>query len=157
MSARKRIGVFYSRGRQFGRILEAVRRDYPEAELVAVVPAGYPFPGDERGLCDGVVETGCEPYGIRHPMPLVRLIRLLRAQRFDPFIILFDSPRLRLLAALVGTPHTLYCAFDHALKPIHSTIAGVLADVAARGIVGRAVYGALWLAVRVRRVHRDPR
>jgi len=154
MSARARIGIFYSRGRPFGRILAAVRRDHPDAELVAVVPAGYPFPGGERGLCDAVVETGTEPYGIRRPGPLVRLIRLLREQRFDSLVILFDSPRLRLLAAFAGAPRTLYCAFDHALKPIRPTLAGVLADVAARAVIGRAVYAGLWLLIRIRRVRK---
>jgi len=71
--------------------------------------------------------------------------------RYDAFVILFDSPRQRILASLVRARRRLHCRLDGKVVELEYTISGVIVDAALRNLWGRLVYGLLWVLVRLLR------
>jgi hypothetical protein len=148
MSAGPRICVFYSKGRTYVDVLRCVAKAFPNAQLVAVIPAGYPLSPEETSLSAEVVMTESTRYSARQPGALLRLVRQLRAARYDTFVILFDSPRLRIFSALSRAKERLHCRMDGQLVPVTASIPGTMLDVAWRNVKGRIVYRWIWLVVR---------
>ena len=148
MSAGPRICVFYSKGRTYVDVMRCVANSFPNGQLVAVVPAGYPLSTEEAALATEVVVTESTRYSVRQPGALLRLVRQLRGARYDTFAILFDSPRLRIFSALAGAKERLHCRMDGRLVPVTASIAGTLLDVLWRNVKGRIVYRWIWLVVR---------
>ena len=168
------ICAFLSKGQNFVDVLRGIRSAYPGASIDAVIPRAYPLSDEERALADRIVETGQAHYGLRDAGPLLRLIRELRASHYDLFVIMFDSPKLRILARLsnaracalkwgqspiISHPDASLqvprdkiigdCPHLSNLIPIHPSIPGVLADVIFRNVWGRVAYSALWIVVRL--------
>jgi len=144
-----KVCAFYSKGRTYLDVLQCVRQRYPEAHVSAVIPARYPISREETALVDEVVETERTRYSLREIRPLIRLVRQIRAAHFDAFVVMFDSPRLRILSALSGARQRLFCRMDGEFAPLHSSVPGVMADVLVRSIRGRAAYAYIWLIVRL--------
>lgn len=152
MAERETIGVFYSKGRTFASALRCIRAARPGAALTAIVPEGYPVCDEERCVADAFLEIGKGRYGLKDVGALARLTGFLRVRRFDAFVILFDSPKLRVLSALVGAGERLFCRMDGKLLPVRQSIPGTTVEAVARALWGRLVYAALWMAIRVTRV-----
>lgn len=146
------IGVFYSKGRSYLEVLRCVHRHEPEARVCAIVPRGYLISPEERAASDEIVETERTGYSLQDLGALRSLLRQIRGARYDTFVILFDSPRLRILAALSGARQCAHCTFDGRLARIGPSVAGTLCDVAARNVWGRLVYALVWLVVWCLRV-----
>jgi len=152
MSEPARFGVFYSKGRSYLDVLRCVKQHEPESRVIAVVPPGYPISDEEEALAEAVIRTGHDRYGLRHPGALRRLVASLRGARYDCFVITFDSPKLRILAALSGARSPALVTLDGRLAPFRPSIAGTVADAVCRHLWGRAVFGWIWLVVRCTRV-----
>jgi hypothetical protein len=149
MTHSPRIGVFYSKGRTYLDVLRSLREEDPGAHVCAIVPAEYPVSRDESSLADEVIRIERSRYSWRDIRPLRRLMRQIRAARLDAFVILFDSPRLRILAALSGAKRCAYCTMDRRLVEVRPSVAATLANVVIRTIWGRLVYTGIWLAVHL--------
>jgi len=147
-----RICVFYSKGRSFADVLQAVKDKYPSAAIEAWIPRGYPASAEEKALATELLETEQALYSVRQPEFLLRLISQLRAKRYDLFLITFNSPKLQTLAALSGAAAKAYCGLDGRLWPIRPSVGKVLGDVACRAVRGRLTYAWIWLAVRCLKV-----
>ena len=139
------IAIFLSKGRSFVDVLRDVRHAYPGAHIDAIIPPAYPLSEEEQALANQVIETEQAHYSPRDTRALRRLIRQLRASHYDLFVILFDSPKLRLIARLSNAKTCVFHRLDHRLLTIRPTIPGIVADVVFRNVWGRVVYGALWL------------
>ncbi len=148
-SAGMRIGVFYSLGPHFLRTLSRLKADYPAASLTAMIPPGYPLSDDERALADAFVETELPHYSPRNVGPCLRLLRQIRAERYDLFAVMFESPQLRALSALSGAHRRACCLPRGHLAALNSSLPAVLADECTRRIWGRIAYAAMWLAIRI--------
>ena len=152
MTPAPQVCVFYSKGRTFADVVSHVKAREPNAQVFALVPAGYPVAEIELTPPHEVVQTELAQYSWRDLRPFLRLVRQLRRTRYDAFVILFDSPRLRVLSALSGATRRLYCAMDGDLVPVKASVAGTLAAELARMLWGRLAYAGLWVIVRVLRV-----
>ena len=149
MNGPRRIGVFYGKGRTFLDALKSIKSHDPAALVCAIVPAAYPISEDEIALTDEILETDRARYGARDIVPFLRLIRQLRGSHYDAFVILFDSPRQRILASLVRARQRSYCRLDGKVVELEYTIPGVIGDAALRNLWGRIVYALLWVLVRL--------
>lgn len=145
----KRIGVFYSPGRSLGEVLRAVRQVFPDGDISAIVPRGFSMSSADKSLCTAVIETCETAFSIRRPGSLAALAGRLRKERFDSFIIMFDSPRLRMFAGTIGAGETLYYTFDRRMQPIRGGTAGAAVMAAVNRIRGQAVYICIRLLVRL--------
>jgi uncharacterized protein YbaR (Trm112 family) len=143
------ICVFYSKGRTYLDVLQCVRKQYPDARLYAIIPPGYPVSAEERSLVDNAIQTDRPRYTLRDLRPLISLIRQIRAAHFDAFVVMFDSPRLRIFSALSGAQQRLFCRMDGQLVPLQDSIPDTLADTLVRSIRGRLTYACIWLIVRL--------
>lgn len=153
MTEPRRVCVYFSKGRSFGDALSAVRRYYAGARICAMIPAGARLTDVESSLVDEVVITEEAVYSMRHPRKLAHVIWKIRAARYDSFVILFDSPKLRLLAVASGARERAYCALNGRVAAIRPSVAGTVLGVVARSLWGRFAYAIIWLVVRATRVH----
>ena len=144
-----RIGVYYSVGPHFARTLQRLRREYPEARLIAIVPPGLELSEDARALAGESIVTEQPHYSPRNVSANLRLIRRLRSERFDAFCVLFDSMQLEGLAALTGARIRLCCLPQGRLVRLRAPLPIIIGQEAARQALGRLVYAGVWLAVRM--------
>lgn len=145
----KRIGVFYSRGPHFVRVLGRIRGEYPDAEIDAYVPEGFPeTPVLEQG-------ARCVPCaGGNTPGVLPRLIRSFRAARYDLFVVMFDSPKLQLLAAASGARQRLCHTVDGRVIPVRLALTQMLGGGLWRRLCGVIAYARIWYTVRCKPVNK---
>lgn len=151
-SATPRICAYFSVGRNYLKVLRAIRAEEPNARLCAMVPAGYPVSEAEASVADEIIETQLARYSAWNVPACLRLVRQLRAGRYDVFVVMFDSTELQVLSSLAGARRRSYCTMDGRLVPLTAPIPRVLAGAVARTVRGRLAYALLWLAVRVLRV-----
>ena len=142
----KRIGLFYSLGPHFVRALRQVRAAHPHARITAIVPPGFPKAMLEHA--DNVLTVPPPPHGLRNAAALVRV---LREQRFDRLVVLFDSPRLRVLARLSGARERWCCGPDGRHAALEGGILGTLLRGLGRKIRGHLTWARIWLEIRLAR------
>jgi len=146
MDVPKRIGLFYSLGPHFVRALRQVRAAHPHARITAIVPPGFPKAMLEHA--DNVLTVPPPPHGLRNAAALVRV---LREQRFDRLVVLFDSPRLRVLARLSGARERWCCGPDGRHAALEGGILGNLLRGLGRKIRGHLTWARIWLEIRLAR------
>jgi ADP-heptose:LPS heptosyltransferase len=149
MTNPKRVCVFYSKGRTLLDALKAVKSHDPEAVICVTIPSAYSMTPQELEIADEVLTAEKARYGARDAFAFLRLAGMLRHARYDAFVILFDTPRQRILASLVHPGKRLYCRLNGAVVEIKESVPRVIADAIIRAIAGRVVYIALWAYVRV--------
>lgn len=99
--APERICAFYSRGPHFIRMLKRLREEYPGETVIAAIPTSFPFEVIEP-LVDETVRLP-EVSEIARWRRSWAVVRRLRRARCGHIVVMFDSPRLNLLARLSGT------------------------------------------------------
>jgi len=139
MSETQHVCAFYSRGPHFVRLLKKLRIDYPGAQITAMIPAAFP-PEAIAGLADHVVTVPESARTGRNLKVLRRLAAALRKGRFDVLFIMFDSPRLRGLAALSGARTRLCFHVDGRITPVRFNPISQGFSAVSRGIRGRLLY-----------------
>ena len=142
-----RFAVFHSPGHDLRPVLDALREVRQDAEITLWIPKGHKLPEAISALADAVAETELPHYSPRHVRACLRLIRGLRAQRYNAFTVLFDSPQLRLLAALSGASQCWLATGDGRLTALPVNPLRVLAEETLRGIAGRLTYLRVWISV----------
>ncbi len=127
MTAPIKIGVLFNELEKSAQLLKGLRRRYPEAYVVAVVPErAAPAPEATEGA-DEVLPLELSPRRLLRKGTLSSVVERLRGQGFDLFILRFGTLKLRLLAAMV--------------RPARCElwlIGGIIAPVEAGGIVPAA-------------------
>lgn len=121
--APERICAFYSKGPQFVRMLKRLRAEYPDEIIVAAIPAEFPFSAIE-GLADETIrfpEAGGASLSAN-----LRVVRALRQSRSSHIVVMFDSPRLNLVARLSGASKRWCFSVDGRLRPLSQPLAHVI-------------------------------
>jgi len=135
----RNIAAFYSRGPHFARLLKELRKRYPEARITAIAPPG--FPQDALvGQADRLVYTDRPVYTLQEPGALLGLVGQIRKGKYDLFAVMFDSPKLRMLAALSGARQRVCYTTSGQyqplrLSPVRQVVAGLY-----RALRGRITY-----------------
>ena len=124
----ERICAFYSKGPHFVRMLKHLREAYPGETLIAAIPASFPFTTIEP-LVD---ET------IRLPEPVGQ--PGLRRARCSHMVVMFDSPRLNLLARFSGAGCRWCFTVDGRLHALAHALPGLLLSPLARRGRGEWAY-----------------
>lgn len=150
-----RICAYYSHGPHFVRLLRHLRAMYPAAHLTAFTPPGFP-PEVLQGHVDRMAYTGRREYSLRQVRPLLRLVQVLRRERFDLFVVMFDSPKLRLLARLSGAKAAMVYTVDGRMMPLQGLALGSLLSAIPRRIRGHVRYAWMWFNVYCRPVKQKP-
>jgi hypothetical protein len=142
-----KVGALYSKGPHYLRMLAHLRSRYPKAELIALVPEGYP---EEvlAGRCDRIITTPPS----RGPGALFPLLRILRAERLDIFCVMFHSARLQVVSALSGARETMCYTAGGQYFRVRYDLAPQLSHWVYRQIRGRLLYARIWWEVRTTKV-----
>lgn len=151
MNRNKHIGILYSYGPHFLRTVREVRQQEPDARITVYIPEGFPL----EMLQDLNVETLSLTQGAGTKPTLASafmLLRALRRVRLDQFVVLFDSPRLQMLAALSQAAERWCYQLDGSKTPVRPTFMGSFLQTVRRGMVGRIRYVKIWLHVYGTRV-----
>ncbi len=101
MNNQERVCVFFSVGNDFAKVVRTVRARSQGAHITAMVPPGFSTDGI---AADEVVRMEVQRYRPWQVARLRRLAQQLRAGRYDRFVVLFPSPKLKMLASLSGAP-----------------------------------------------------
>lgn len=151
MSEPKRVCVFYSLGIEFDQIVKSIRNAYPDAHLTALVPSVYTDPAAVAPHVDEAKRTKHASYPTTRPWRIIGLIREIRRERFDVFVVIFFSFKLRLFAAL-SNAYEAYCwALDGRVIPLEKNVPAVLWDIAKQTVAGWWRYTRVWLNVHLAR------
>lgn len=153
MSVPENICAFYSRGPHFLRMLKQLRAQYPEARITAVVPPTFPAEA-ALGIANQVIKTQHAQWSLRQHRALRKLVGVLREGRYDLFATMFDSPKLRVLAALSGARARVCFTIDGRQIPLKLAVFSQLLDALARNIKGRLLYAYLHYVVYARPVQK---
>lgn len=156
MSEPKRICAFYSHGPHYRRMLRFLRERHPAAHITALVPPNYPR-DFLAGEADEIVTTAQTRYASRDIAAVRQLLRLIRGGGYDLFVIMFDSPRLRVLSALTGVAGRYCFQTDGRYTPVRLSLTRAVADALWRNARGRLTYVRIWLVVHFRHVERGRR
>ena len=142
-----KICAYYSHGPHFLPMLDYLRAHFPGAAIVAFVPPNYPAAVlDERADSVVVVEKSTS-------LPqLLTLRRLIRAQQYQLLVVMFDSPRLRLLAAGSDVPHCYCYGPNRRYLPLERGLVRQLVRGLNRQVCGRIRYAYIWCVVHYRPV-----
>lgn len=153
MSVPERICAFYSRGPHFLRLLKFLRLQHPGAHITAVVPPAFPAEA-ALGIANQVIKMQHAQWSLRQHKSLRKLVRVLREGKHDLFVVMFDSPKLRVLAALSGA-RARYCyTIDGRFVRLPRAVGGQLLGTLARNIKGRLLYAYLHYVVYCRPVQK---
>jgi hypothetical protein len=140
----ERVAVFYSRGPHFARAIRAVQRDFPETEVLALMPPSAAAT-DHASIPEGIATVAA-------PQGAFAVLRFLRAEKFDGLVVMFPSPRLRLLAALSKARQRWVCGPDGRVLHLEESASAVLRERILSRISGTLLFLRLWFAVRGKRV-----
>jgi ADP-heptose:LPS heptosyltransferase len=144
-----KICAFYSHGPHFLPLLQFLRTQHPAAEIVAVVPPNYPADRIAERADTVLIVEKADSF-----RQLLGLRRLLREQHFNLLVVMFDSPRLRLLAAASGIPHRYCFGPNRRYVPLQHGVVRQLLRTLHRNLRGRIQYAYIWYVVHYRPVDR---
>lgn len=85
--------------------LKALRRAYPNAEIVWAVGSWSKPAIEHHPLLNSVIDTGADALPVRSPAGMSRFIGQIRAGNFDLAVSLVRSPLMSLALLLSGIPH----------------------------------------------------
>ncbi|MFP4499431.1 MAG: glycosyltransferase family 9 protein [Candidatus Hydrogenedentota bacterium] len=154
MNKPERVCAFYSHGPHFRRLLRDLRNRYPEARLTALVPPGYPE-AHIAGLADEIARTEQTNYSARDWKGIRRLLKQIRAGNCDVFVVMFDSPRLRILSALTRAPRRYCYTADGRYFRARLSLLAALGSTLYRRIRGHLTYACIRWVVYHRPVKGD--
>ena len=146
MNSNFTIGILYSYAPHFRKAVHHLRTTSPNARLIAFVPPS--FPSDVlSAYVDEQVSCVPEPQSPKTLPQSWRLIREIRKQRLDIFVVLFKSSRLQGVSALSGATESCCYDLSGALTPVrlrlfHAFFGGIF-----RRVRGQLLYWRLWLNV----------
>ena len=123
-------------------VLRELRRRMPGAHITVAAPPSYADDPGAAALADAVLVTERDAYSPRAPGAVLRLVRLLRAQRADRFITLYRTGQQHVLAAASGARQAEAWCWDGRIRPLATSWTGLLL-----GSVGRALRGTLLRAL----------
>ena len=146
---RTRVCAFFSSGPHYRKVLTQLRTTYPDAEICAFIPPRYPLEA-ASALADRVAVSAQDHYALRDWSALVRLVRRFRAERFDVFVVMFDSPRLAILAHLTGAKERWCYTMDGRRKPLRLSLLRQLLVLALRRLRGE------WRYAQIRHLANQP-
>ncbi|HOC69034.1 MAG TPA: hypothetical protein PLL36_05710 [Candidatus Hydrogenedentes bacterium] len=127
MTAPFKIGILFNATEKSASLIKGLRRRYPDAYVVAVVPERAAPPPEDMQGADEVLRLELSPLRLLLKGTLSPVVEPLRVQGFDLFILRFGTLKLRLLAALIGPAR---CELW--------LIGGIIAPVEAGGMVPAA-------------------
>jgi ADP-heptose:LPS heptosyltransferase len=132
-------------------MLNHLRQAHPGARLIALVPPGYPV-DVLQDRCDEVQTTPQATYGLASPGALIKLIASIRNERYAVFVVMFHSPKLRVVSALSGAPQRMCYTADNRYFPVSLNFATGISTWVARNIQGRITYARIWWIVNRQKI-----
>lgn len=115
-----KIGLFYSYGPHFLKAVHFLVEKYPNDNIIVFIPKNFPSYYFEK-LPVSLVSL---PWNGQH-IPLLKgiktflnIIKIIRSQHLDQFIVLFESFRQIMLCKLSGAKHFFVYSIHKEYKPI---------------------------------------
>lgn len=120
----ERICALYSNGPHYVRMLRRIRAVYPSETVIAAIPADFP-PGAIADIADEFLRLP-PATGLGAMRRAFVTARRLRRARCGHIVVMFDSPRLNLLARLSGAGRAWCFTVDGRFYGLSRSLAHVL-------------------------------
>jgi len=135
MTPTRPVLVFYSPGPHFSKAVASARERFPGARCIAIVPPGFAasHAADEVRVRPGL-------------LPLTPFLRGFGAAAM---VVMFASPKLRVLAALSGAQDIVHVGPDGRARPLPRSLWRNLAIILHEKLRGHLTYGWIWLYIRL--------
>jgi hypothetical protein len=112
-----------------------------------MVPSAYLDTDAIAPLVDKVIKTRYTRYALHQPWRTLDLVKELRKGNYYRFIVIFDSVKLRILAAMSHAPACCCWALHGRVIPLETNVPHVLWDIARQIPRGWFRYLRVWLNV----------
>lgn len=144
-----KIGLFYSYGPHFLKALYFLTEKYPNEEIILFLPQNFPTYYFENLSITPIFL----PWDGKH-LPLLKgtkaffnIIKMIRSQQLDQFVVLFESPRQITLSKLSGAKNTFIFSIHKEYKPISQGILKSLTKLFINRLKGLFLYSYILLHV----------
>jgi len=137
-----KIGLFYSYGPHFLKGVNFLIEKYPNDEIIVFIPEQFPAYYFEKLP----VKLIFLPWNGQHLkmsqliFVFLKIIKIIRAQRLDTFVILFESFRLITLSKFSGAQHTYIYTIHQKYEPVSQGIFENLFTTLLKRIKGFCLY-----------------
>lgn len=155
MNNPSRIGILYSYAPHFTRAVQHVRRAFPDAQVIAFVPASLPHETVSASVNEQIVCVP-EPQKPKTPGQAWTLVKAIRRQRLDMLVVLFRSTNLQAIGLASGAREIRCYDLHGNLAPIRLQPVRSLCSAVGRRIVGEFQYCRIWLIVHCTSVKPQP-
>lgn len=152
MTQRTHIGLFYSYGPHFIKTARSLRETHPQADITAFVPEHFPvelLSGLNISSQPLLPDTGRG----RAIKKVIAIIRAIRRERLDIFVVLFNSPRLQLLSTISGAKVRRCQLVDGREIPVRLSLVSGIFHTAIHTVFGHWRYVRIWMHIHCTRVH----
>lgn len=129
MSGQQRIIVICSLHQNFPKLLEVVRKRYPDDHITGVVPSTHQLVEKERSNADEILVADMPSFSVFRPLGLLRLSRQLRAREMDLFVTQFESVKLRTIIALSRPKQALAWLGGGLVLPLSTSLLATWRDL----------------------------
>ncbi len=119
-----KIGLFYSYGPHFLKAVNFLIEKYPDDEIIVFIPEQFPTYYFEKLPIKPIVLPWNGQHFKIYQLTFVfsKIIKLIRAQQLDIFVILFESFRLITLSKFSGAQQTYIYSIHKKYEPISQGI-----------------------------------
>lgn len=154
MNEIERICVFFSVGNDLAKVVRTVRARHPHSHITATAPPGFPMDGV---AADKIVLMEVSRYRPWHVARVRRLARQLREGRYDLFVVLFPSMKLKMLASLSGAPQCECWGVDGRVHRLDRSFWGNVSGEIPRRLRGFRQFLDVWAQTLLRPVRKHGR
>lgn len=147
MTTPRKVLVFCNDGHHIPEVLASLRKRYPSSTLVAFVLPKIGLEESVGPLVDVIKVLRKPQYSLRDIMDCWELIRLIRQEQADVFVVLFNTFQLNCLASISGASYKECWDTENRIYALPSTLFGVLLSFAGRRLVG--LYRYIWVSLEI--------
>ncbi len=144
-----KIGLFYSYGPHFLKAIHFLCEKYPKDQIILFIPQEFPSYYFEKLPVSPVFL----PWDGQHLSTLkgigtfINILRIIRSQKLDQFVILFESPRQITLSTLSGARHTFVYSIHKEYKNLSQGIFKSLSKTFVNRLKGILMYSYIFFHI----------
>ncbi len=144
-----KIGLFYSYGPHFLKAIHFLTEKYPDDNILLFLPQNFPTYYFENLSITPIFLhwDGHHLSLLKGTLTFFNIIKIIRSQQLDQFVVLFESPRQITLCKLSGAKEKYIYSIHKEYKPITQGILKVITKLFMNRLKGFFLYSYIFFNV----------